>query len=69
MCYCTPHKRTPYCENCPWQMQKDIGDFREKYNKLVDFVKKASKSSCCLLCECLSCEAVKLLRGFGESDE
>ena len=43
-----------------------INDLVGKYFRLLEFTKKASKSSCCLLCDCLPCEATKILRELGE---
>lgn len=35
-------------------------------NKLLEFVKSLTKKSCCNSCECISCDAIELLREIGE---
>jgi len=37
----------------------------EKYEKLLDFVKSILARSCCNVCECISCDASKVLREIG----
>lgn len=41
--------------------------FQEKYEKLLVFAKKASRS-CCTFCECIACDAVSTLKELGEWD-
>lgn len=36
------------------------------HDKIVSFLKQAAASSCCLVCDCLPCDALKLLRDMGE---
>lgn len=54
------------------KMLEDAGfhpiPLQEKYVLLVDFLKDLSKSGCCNVCQCKSCDALKLLREIGESE-
>lgn len=45
-------------------MQYD--EINEKYQKLLEFVKSVKNQSCCNVCDCRSCDALKLLRDIGE---
>lgn len=39
-----------------------------KFKILLEFVKNQAKKSCCNVCECNSCNAVKVLREIGEAE-
>lgn len=41
-------------------------EMKFKYDKLLEFAKHAAKNSCCLVCSCLACDALTVLRQIGE---
>ncbi len=82
MCNCTPNIRTMWCGkgDCtpPEQIrnstlnelmlcQKAFNEQQDKYEKLLEFVKKVKSQPCCMICNCLSCDAEKILREMGEA--
>ena len=62
------YEPTPYSP--PPKLDKSFHDllevFDRNYTILLDFAKKASKQSCCNICNCLACDASKVLRDIGE---
>lgn len=36
MCWCTPTKRTPYCDSYPWKMADEIHKLKEKVSEYND---------------------------------
>lgn len=49
-----------------WEMSlKELAIMRANYEEAISFLKKTSKKSCELV-ECSACDALKLLRKFGE---
>lgn len=45
---------------------KEYQAYIVKYPRLLEFVKRVHKQSCCNVCECVPCDALDVLREIGE---
>ena len=39
-----------------------------KYKKLLEFARNCLNQSCCIVCNCMKCDALEVLREIGEAN-
>jgi hypothetical protein len=44
-----------------------VNDLKAKYQKLLDFAIWTQEQNCCLMCQCISCRALEVLREVEEA--
>ena len=59
---CENHKLDFACLGC-------IRAWIERHDRMLEFIIWTSKTSCCNACECISCEATKVLREIGKKKD
>lgn len=66
-------KQMNLCDRCnesyniTYKIEEKHVTFEESFNKLIQLAKRVSSLSCCICCNnCIACDAIKILREFGE---